>query len=135
MERLDDTAITTPLERRLGRGAPVVQLAQSVSEILHDIETALTPIVGERGVTALYRRSLHLAGVVHPWLLAGREDPTAWVARLAERGDAEAARGCDAFLRSFYSLLIELIGSALTERLLDSVWNDRPSGPNTKAIP
>jgi hypothetical protein len=135
MERLDDTAITTPLERRLGGGAPVAQLAQSVSEILKDIDTALTPIVGERGVTALYRRSLHLAGVAHPWLLAGREDPTAWVARLAERSDAEAARGCNAFLRSLYSLLIELIGSALTEQLLDSVWNAGPSRQDTKARP
>jgi hypothetical protein len=135
MERPDDNSITTPLDRRLGPGAGAVQVAHSMSEILRDIDAALIPIVGERGVTALYRRSLHLAGAAHPWLLAGQEEPTAWVTLLAERSAADAAGGGDAFLRSFYILLTELIGSALAERLLDSVWNAGPSRQDTKARP
>lgn len=108
-----------------------------------EIEVALTPIIGQQGVAALYRRSVHLKTGSHPWLSAliensasnnsagntigstsggGGIDLDALRSVLLRQDAAVASAAGDAVLRTFFELLTNLIGASLTERLLHSVW-------------
>ena len=49
------------------------QVAHMIASTFGGIDQALTPIIGQRGVAALYKRSLHLAGRAHPWLAGPHE--------------------------------------------------------------
>jgi hypothetical protein len=120
--------IALAVAQRAGQGADAARIASSVCAFWEQIEAALAPLVGQRGVAALYRRSLYLAAVGHPWL-EPPEDPqpaldlTALNSMLARQNSAEeAAAGGVAMLQAFQTLLTSLIGSSLTERLLDTVW-------------
>ena len=96
-----------------------------------DISAALTPIIGSRGVAALYKRSLYLTAQDHPTLLGLQEqvqaeiDPSPLMTALTPLSDTEATRIGGALLIAFYELISSLIGPSLTERLLRSLW-DRP---------
>jgi len=123
-----------PLAHRVDADAEPAQIAAAVLAIWHDIDDALTPIVGPLGVVALYRRTVHLAAAQHPWL-AGRDegvltdtDPAVLKSVLAQRSSTEAAAGGSAFLNTFHELLASLIGPSLTARLLRSVWEPPSSG-------
>jgi hypothetical protein len=117
-----------PLGRRLVPGADASQVADAVEAVWREIDQALHPIVGHRGVVALYNRSLTLAAARHPWLATGHRgalaaiDASALRAVLVRRQPAEAAAGGGALLQSFRDLLSSLIGASLTERLLHPVW-------------
>jgi len=122
------------LMHRVDADAEPAQIAAAVLAIWHDIDDALTPIVGPLGVVALYRRTVHLAAAQHPWL-AGRDegvltdtDPAVLKSVLAQRSSTEAAAGGSAFLNTFHELLASLIGPSLTARLLRSVWEPPSSG-------
>jgi hypothetical protein len=128
MERPYREGMAASLTRRVGPGAGAVQVAEAMSIILQQIDAALAPVIGARGVAALYKRSAHLACAAHRWLSVARDDPTMLLQVLAKRSDAEAVAGANAFLRSFDELLVSLIGSALTERLLHAVWVTPSSG-------
>lgn len=102
------------------------------------IEAALAPVIGQRGVAALYRRSLHLTRGAHPVLAAitdgehGADDFVPLRQALLQGGEtanAEAAQ--TALLKTFQELLTSLIGGALTDQLLRAVWHDDPptTGP------
>ncbi|MEJ8837390.1 hypothetical protein [Ramlibacter sp. AN1133] len=89
-----------------------------------EIGTRLAPVLGRRGVAALYRRSVHLTLARYPWLAPAYEAPTQ-VADLAalhaalEAQDAPVAEAASAeLLANFRALLITLIGDTLTARLL-----------------
>jgi hypothetical protein len=122
------------LMHRVDADAEPAQIAAAVLAIWHDIDDALTPIVGPLGLVALYRRTVHLAAAQHPWL-AGRDegvltdtDPAVLKSVLAQRSSTEAAAGGSAFLNTFHELLASLIGPSLTARLLRSVWEPPSSG-------
>jgi hypothetical protein len=123
-----------PLTARVGSDADADagQIASAVLTIWEEIDDALTPIFGPQGLVALYRRTVHLAAVRHPWL-AGRDegvltdtDPAVLKSVLSRRSSAEAAAGGNEFLNTFHEVLASLIGPSLTARLLRSVW-DNPS--------
>jgi hypothetical protein len=105
--------------------------AACVAALCEEIFTALTPIVGPRGVAALYKRSLFLTSHEHPVLLGLHADVqqdtdlSALTATLMSLSETEAAHVGAALLSSFYELLASLIGPSLTERILRSLW-DRP---------
>jgi hypothetical protein len=88
------------------------------------VDAALSPVVGHGGVAALYRRSLFLVRAERPWLPGVREgalDPvefTSLQAAIALQADDEAAAASQALQRTFHDLLVSLVGSSLTERLL-----------------
>jgi len=109
------------------KSADPAQIADAIASTLQAIDTALRPIIGERGVAALYRRSLYRAGPAHPWLAGVHEgvqaemDLAALKSALAQQSSDHAAAGGSALLQTFYDLLASLIGSSLTERLLRSV--------------
>ncbi len=88
------------------------------------VAAALSPIIGQGGVTALFRRSLQVASAERPWLaarpveLAGGDDFTTLHATLSRRSGGEAEAGQAALMATFIGLLTSLIGASLAERLL-----------------
>ena len=123
--------IIAPLAHRVAPGADAVQIASAVVGLWHEIDDALTPIVGAGGVVALYQRSLHLTATAHPWLAikANGGDPANLQSLLAQQSPANAAIAGSAFLHTFHTLLVSLVGPSLTERLLRPVWAPPSSGP------
>ncbi|AWM90163.1 hypothetical protein DJ564_04725 [Pseudomonas sp. 31-12] len=105
------------------------------------MEVALTPIIGQQGVAALYRRSLHLCAITHPRLASTRDkvpagmDMAALKSVIVEQSDADALFFGEVLLTTFYELLSTLIGPSLTERLLRGMWepslSDTPSQENS----
>jgi hypothetical protein len=133
-ERKEERGIASPLTHRVGPDADPAQIAQVMATICQEIATALTPIIGPRGVVALYERSLHLSAAKHPWLLAARTenkptlDSAALKAVLSQQSSTVAAAGGNTLLEAFYALLTSLVGRSLTERLLRTVWVNPTSG-------
>lgn len=99
------------------------------------IQAALAPVIGQRGVAALYKRSLHLAAVTHPWLAAAQAGGGTFPMDLAllrdefaRRSGAQAAAAGAALLLSFHGLVGSLIGPSLSGQLLGGVWTQLFSG-------
>jgi len=98
--------------------------------VWRDVDSALSPIIGKRGVAALFRRSLYLTQAAHPWLAQDATEPEPFQAlhsALTGQTAAVALAAHDALLRHFRTLLGRLIGVSLTDRLLQPVL-DLPSG-------
>lgn len=90
------------------------------------VSNALAPVLGTRGVVALYQRSLHLAAGRHPFL-GGTEpardelDLPALQALLSQQPEP-AITAAGATLAAHLSSLLEgLVGPSLTRRLLQHV--------------
>jgi hypothetical protein len=100
--------------------------------VWREIALGLSPIIGARGVAALYSRALFLAGRLHPWLgsatdgLTVEHDLDGLRARISARTDPGALEGSARFLLTFYDLLNSMVGPTLAERMLGPVW-DRPA--------
>ena len=142
---IDPLAAKAPQRKdseRLGRGTPPYatlrisddanagQIADAMVGTWKAVDVALAPILGSRGVAALYQRSIFLASGAHAWLaplqdsVDGRIDPAALKAAFAQQTSAHARAGGDALMQTFHQLLASLVGSSLTGRLLHSVWSD-----------
>ena len=84
----------------------------------------LAPVLGRRGVAALYRRSVHLTLSHYPWLATAYEAPTqtgdlaVLHATLAANEGPLATAASAELLANFRALLSNLIGDALATRLL-----------------
>jgi hypothetical protein len=106
-----------------------------------DIDTLLSPIIGEPGVVALFERSVRLASARHPCLAAVHEGAVrggefgALRRALAQETNADAAAASDALLCTFQELLTRLIGASLAERLLGSVWSLPPNEHDAQDSP
>lgn len=136
--------IAATLMREVGRGADAAHIADAIVSRWLALESALAPILGRKGVAAIYKRSLYLAGRDYPWLAAAYEgtqeggDFTAPAPAvlglpilrsvLTQQSSADAAAGGGALLQIFHELLASLIGPSLTERLLRPVWAESSSG-------
>jgi len=97
------------------------------------IVEALTPVLGQRGVAALYRRTLIVAGRGHPCLLLAQDNSESVSFRklrkvLVQQPADTAAAATDASLETFHELLNSLIGRSLTQRLLGTTWSPLFSG-------
>ena len=127
--------IEASLTHQAGAVATAAQIADATIATWQQIDTALAPIIGQRGVVALYKRSLHLNRQSHPWLAGTPEgvqttlDLAPLKSVLAQQSSANAAVAGSALLQTFHELLTSLIGASLTERLLRSVWATFLSGP------
>ncbi len=120
----------------LTRGAETAgHVAETMVSAWQGIDAALSPIIGQRGLALLYKRSLHITGRAHLWLAGLHEgsqasmDLAALEAVFAQRSSAEATAAGGVLLQTFHELLSSLIGAALTERLLRPVWDTFSSGP------
>jgi len=115
-----------------GSDADAASVAAAGCSIWRRITEILSPIIGGLGVAALYKRSLHLTRVAHPWLPGPHDDPggldnlDVLQRALASQTASIAAAANTALLVNFHDLLSSLIGPSLTERLLGSVL-DKPS--------
>jgi hypothetical protein len=94
-----------------------------------NLYVALSPIIGHGGVMALFKRSVSITRVAHPWLAPMQEefektgDFAVLQAAFSQQASVEAAAGNNAVLRKFIDILTSLIGESLVERLLSSVWD------------
>jgi hypothetical protein len=129
-----------PLTGRLAPDADAEQVADAIGQVWVEVELALSPIIGQRGVAALMHRSLRLVGGRHPWLGQGQPakspevDRTALRAAILLQTAPEAIRGGLALLQAFRDLLASLIGAALTEQLLRIVWTQPTGAPPAQDI-
>ncbi|OUM06962.1 hypothetical protein BW686_13605 [Pseudomonas syringae] len=112
----------------MGPTADAAKAAETIVSVLQDIDAALTPIIGQQGVAALYRRSFHLCIGAHQ-RLAGTYDTVqfpmdfkALEAILVEQSKTDMLFFGETLLTTLYELLTTLIGPSLTARLLSSVW-------------
>ncbi len=111
-----------------GARASVAHIAEQVLARCAGVEHALLPIIGQRGVAALYRRALHLTRSACPWLPPDAEgvpsaiDLSPLRAALLQQSPSDAALGGASLLANYHQLLASLVGQPLTERLLRSVW-------------
>ncbi len=110
-------------------GASAQQVADEAILQWRELDNVLSPIIGKRGVTALYKRALYLIRADYPWLAAAHAGELAFGdfvslhTALMKQTDAAAVAASLALYDSFYHLLFGLIGQSLTERLLRSFQN------------
>jgi hypothetical protein len=122
--------IAACLSKRSGDSPDAEKIAEATIAVWQDIAAALSSIIGRQGVSALYERSLSLTARTHPWLAGLRAggdnlvDLEALQSVLLRQSNSEAATGSSAFLRTFYDVLVSLIGHPLCERLLISLRED-----------
>lgn len=115
-------------------GAHAEDTARMALTMWSAMDTALSPIIGQRGFAALYKRSLQLTRTQFSWLASIQEgvaqvaDFAPLNAALAEQTGPTAVAASVALLETFYDLLTNLIGRSLTDRLLISVWEKPTSG-------
>ena len=135
MEQQDSPGLRLNLERFRATGADVLHIADAVVSSWQEIQLAIAPVIGARGVAALYERSLHLTGAQHPWMVNASE-PTklemnlpALKTLLLQQDCATAAAGGMAHLQKFYEVLSSLIGPSLSDGLLRFIWEKSTNGP------
>ncbi len=115
-------------------GADVSRIMDMVISRWCEVTAALSPIIGQPGVAALFKRSIYLTCADYPSLVVLCEDAfrpgelAALRDALARETGADAAAANDALLRTFLDLLATLIGAPLAERLLGPVWNHSSGG-------
>jgi hypothetical protein len=140
---LTNGAVPMPMESQQGdrRPAPLStwlndadtsQVADAVVALWLQIDQALHPILGHRGVAALFNRSVKHTATRFPWLGQDPQDalavvdPSVLKAALLLQTAAEATAGVDSLFQSLHELLTSLIGSSLKDQLLRSVWAYSP---------
>lgn len=124
----DDLKIDLCLQRRITDGDEISAIANAVVSMFQDINVRLTPIIGLKGVAALHRRGLLLTinkntALAQPYLgMVVALDLSHFRSLLLAQAPIEATRFGQLLLKTTYGLLVTLIGSALCERLLYTVW-------------
>jgi hypothetical protein len=129
-------AIRKTLARRHGQDADAGAIAAATLDLWREVAACLTPLIGARGVDALFRRALQLTIQALPWLGLASEGgvgagPLAgFTARLEACDPPAAAEASAALLATCAELLAAMIGPSLTGRLLDPVWG--PPAPGSE---
>lgn len=115
-----------------------LRIADAAVVTWRGIDAALSPIIGQRGVAALYQRSLYLTRSDYPWL-AGVHQATVRAGEFAplhsvltQQTSRSAAAANDALLAVFGALLARLIGTSLATRLLPPLPDLPPRGDTAK---
>jgi hypothetical protein len=140
MQSRPSSATTTPLAARIGKDADAARVADTVGALWREIDAALSPVLGHRGVAALYQRTLHVSSAAYPWLAAVLDgakpaiDPAPLGSLLATRTGAEATACGSHLLQQFHGLLETLLGASLTGRLLEPVWGPAPAARAAKEV-
>ncbi|MBC8994939.1 hypothetical protein IAI51_00120 [Pseudomonas sp. N40(2020)] len=92
------------------------------------MHTILAPIIGQEGVFALYRRSVFICASRHTCLSilndSLEKDFSGLRLLLAQQTSDTATTYGDDLLKTLNELLISFIGSSLSERLLQAVWEN-----------
>jgi len=110
---------------RIGAASGSAAIVDAILSSVDALTAALAPVIGNRGVAALHARSVHIARRTYRWLPEEGESSVqggkSLRSTLIEHDDAEKAQVAAAILTSFNALLVSLIGSALSTRLLTHV--------------
>lgn len=130
MEIPESRRLALTLEHLAARGADTEQLSTAIISTWKVIEGTLAPVLGKKGVAALYARSLYLTVPAHGWLaaLSTRHDEPMDLAQLeevlAQQRSSDVAAGGGAHLQAMHELLASLIGPSLTGQLLRAAWDN-----------
>ncbi len=130
MPTQDSRKVASTLERLAAQGTTPLRIADAVVSTWQAVDAALAPVIGSKGVVALYGRTLFLVREKHPWMAAlqqGAEplmDLAQLAAALGQQESCTAAAGAGDQLQSLYELLRSLIGPSLTGQLLRSAWDN-----------
>lgn len=117
-----------PLGHRVAADADAACAAAAVVAVWRDVDQALRPVIGTRGVVALFNRSTHVAATAYPWLALAGQDPAAPLdldalrALFLAHGAQQALAGGNHLLDQLHRLLEHLVGHPLTEQLLRAAW-------------
>ena len=126
--------------RLTSEGREPRRVADSIVAIWLDIDRALSPVIGERGVSAVYKRSVNLIRADFPWLWRAYEgvpDQGQFVVlgtQISQQSTSNGLTANIALLHAFCNLLENLIGKALTDRLLRTALDNRPTGAAIQEI-
>lgn len=139
----DISARLPQLERMARDGAEPALIAEEVAQVWMRVDAALRPIVGAKGVMALYGRSRQLAARQRPWLGTDEAASANWKlmdlsalrAQVAAQSAQEAVHASLAHLEQFDRLLGALIGEALKDQLLAPAWLAPVAGPGHPGPP
>lgn len=140
MDTNPDT-IAAALSRLAANGAGADRVAALAAEKMRAIHSALAPIIGDRGVSALYRRSLFLVARHASWAdflhaeADASSDYAALQSAIAQQPSSDAFKVTEAFFETLYTVLVSLIGTELTERLLHPMFNTSPNGHAVQETP
>jgi hypothetical protein len=128
------------LLRHAEQGAEISRIAEAATTLWQEVDRALSPIIGALGVTSIYKRSVNLLRAHYPWLQgayaeADDGDPFAVLkSALEQQSPTIAATANGALLQAFYNLLENLIGDALTDRLLRAALHNHPTNAAIQEI-
>ena len=112
-------------------------VGSGVCERFQHIRTVLAPVIGDRGVVALYERSREVSSRSYPWLAQASEGIESDMNLehleylVSQQDDEEAAAGAGFLLKSFHDLLSRLVGEKPTLQLLGAPPTLEPSPDKT----
>lgn len=134
MDSRESSRLTAPLACRMANGADSRQIADAIGAMWTDIEAALQPVFGRRGVAALFKRTLHRNAARHVWLEPAKPAGDDAVCRLADlqalfaaQTPVRASEAGNMLFDNFRELLTSLIGAQLSEQLLKAAWSPSSS--------
>lgn len=134
-ESSEGRRIVASLTLRVDRVEGIDNIADVIIAMLQDTSASLVPIIGPKGVAALYRRSLHQCMTLDPRIASTYQsmtDPLDVVqlkSILIQQDQADVIFFGEELLKALYELLVTLIGSSLSLRLLIDVWETKLSTP------
>ncbi len=126
------------LASRLGKDADSADIAEAIDAIWVEIDARMFSILGQRGVAALYQRSLFVTHRAYPWLAGTFDGVHATInlpllrTTLLQQTPTNALAASRVFLQTFEALLTSLVGPSLTDRLLCSVCKNSFSGTSAQ---
>lgn len=110
--------------QRAHEGREIARIADQLVDFLRHALDALTPVIGEKSVSALYKHSVVLTRSKHPWLSAAYGDlPHSEVlthlqSSVLRQTLRNAQSAVSDLVQMFKELLHTLIGSSLCQRLM-----------------
>ncbi len=134
MESSINTRIEAELALRFEDRMDVGLISTGLVSLWQEIDAVLYPIIGQRGVAALYQRSLYLTAQTYPWLTSSRDSAQTSIdlahlkSLLIRQQAADLILAGTLLFKTFHELLVSLVGPSLTERLLRSVGGNFFSG-------
>lgn len=129
MESEEGRRVIASLAIRISHLGNIDEIADVVIMLLRDTNASLVPIIGPRGASALYRRSLIQCMSLHPRLadtyhsLKDPLDLAELKSTLIQQEQNDVIFFGEELLTALYELLVMLIGSSLSRRLLLDVWD------------
>lgn len=132
MDSRESSRFTAPLAQRVAGGAGSREIADAIGAMWSDIESALQPVLGRHGVAALFTRVLHVTAASYPWLAPAPARVAELTARFAAQPPGVVMEAGSALFMNFRELLATLIGSKLSERLLQAAWSTPSSAPSVQ---